>query len=121
MSAQEDVRVAEEKFHLLVDAVTDYAIFMLDDTGHVATWNSGAQRTKGYTPEEIIGQHFSIFYTPEDRAAGKPERLLETVSYEAVAGDAKTDGKGHVTVDAKYVDDHLGALVKDEDLTRYIL
>jgi PAS domain S-box-containing protein len=80
--ADEALRASEERFHLLVNAVTDYAIFMLDATGHVATWNAGAQRTKGYEPNEIIGRHFSIFYTTEDRAAGKPERILETVRRE---------------------------------------
>lgn len=73
---------SEEHFHQLVDAVTDYAIFKLDATGHVATWNPGARRIKGYEADEIIGHHFSIFYTPEDREAGKPERILETVRRE---------------------------------------
>src|SRR5688500_15312288 len=57
---------------LLVESVSDYAIFMLDPGGFVATWNAGSQRIKGYSPEEIIGRHFSMFYTPEDRAAEKP-------------------------------------------------
>jgi len=70
---------SDTRFHHLVDAVTDYAIFMLDATGHVATWNSGAKRIKGYDADEIVGQHLSIFYPPEDRADGKPERILETV------------------------------------------
>jgi len=61
---------------LLVDSVTDYAIFALDVNGHVATWNAGAQRLKGYTANEIIGSHFSQFYTEEDLAAGEPEREL---------------------------------------------
>jgi PAS domain S-box-containing protein len=55
---------------------------MLDATGHVMTWNVGAQKTKGYSADEIVGKHFSIFYTPEDRKAGKPERVLETVRRE---------------------------------------
>ena len=67
---------SEERFHLLVDAVADYAIFMLNPQGIVASWNTGAQRIKGYTEQEIIGQHFSRFYTPEDRASGKPARVL---------------------------------------------
>lgn len=78
-AAEEQVRQAEQRFHHLVDAVIDYAIFMLDPTGHVSTWNSGARRVKGYAVEEILGKHFSIFYTPEDQAAGKPERILEAV------------------------------------------
>ena len=60
-------RVDAERFRLLVEAVTDYAIYMLDPEGTVASWNRGAQRFKGYTEEEIIGQHFSRFYTEEDR------------------------------------------------------
>ncbi|HUF50751.1 MAG TPA: PAS domain-containing sensor histidine kinase [Longimicrobiales bacterium] len=61
---------------LLVDSVRDYAIFALDSTGHILTWNAGARRSKGYAAEEIIGSHFSVFYPPEDVAAGKPEREL---------------------------------------------
>jgi PAS domain S-box-containing protein len=65
-----------EQFRLLVDAVQDYAIFMLDPEGNVASWNSGAQRIKGYAAEEIIGSHFSHFYTEADRRAHKPEKVL---------------------------------------------
>ena len=61
--AEEALRQSEEQFRLLVQGVTDYAIFMLDPTGHVTNWNSGAQRMKGYAAAEIIGQHFSRFYT----------------------------------------------------------
>ncbi|HMJ10755.1 MAG TPA: PAS domain S-box protein, partial [Polyangiaceae bacterium] len=78
-AAELELRQAEQRFHHLVDAVRDYAIFMLDTNGHVATWNLGAHRLKGYTASEIVGRHFSSFYTPEDRAAGKPERILNTV------------------------------------------
>jgi len=66
------------RFQLLVDAVTDYAIYMLDPKGIIISWNSGAQRLKGYTAAEILGRHFSEFYTPEDRDAGLPETALET-------------------------------------------
>ena len=69
----------EASFHALVDAITDYAIFRLDSHGVIATWNVGARRVKGYSAQEAIGAHFSMFYTPEDRAAGKPERILEIV------------------------------------------
>ena len=72
----------DRRFELLVDAVTDYAIYLLDPTGHVASWNRGAQRFKGYRADEIIGKHFSLFYTPEDRAGGLPERALRTVDTE---------------------------------------
>lgn len=68
---------SEERFQLLVSAVVDHAIFMLDPNGVVVSWNEGAQRVKGYTAEEIIGQHFNRFYTPEDQAAGRPRRNLE--------------------------------------------
>jgi len=71
-------RHAAEEFKILVDGVTDYAIFMLDDHGRITTWNSGAERLKGYTADEIIGKDFSIFYTEEARQAGHPKRLLET-------------------------------------------
>jgi len=72
------LRRSEERFRLLVQSVTDYAIYMLDAEGRVSNWNTGAQRIKGYTPEEIIGQHFSKFYSEEDRAKGEPERGLAT-------------------------------------------
>jgi PAS domain S-box-containing protein len=84
---EERLRTAEERFHLLVDAVTDYAIFMLDPGGHVATWNVGARSLKGYEESEIVGKHFSSFYTAEDRASGKPERLLDTVRREGRSED----------------------------------
>jgi len=65
-----------ERFQLLVDAVTDYAIYMLDPKGFVTSWNAGAQRITGYTAEEIIGQHFARFFTPEDQTFGLPARTL---------------------------------------------
>ncbi len=73
---------SEERFHKLVDAVSDYAIFMLDALGHVRTWNPGVRRIKGYESDEILGKHFSIFYTPEDRAADRPATILDTVRRE---------------------------------------
>jgi PAS domain S-box-containing protein len=69
---------AERRFRLLVEGVTDYAIYMLDPEGHVTNWNAGAQAIKGYTADEIIGEHFSRFYTPEDVEAGVPWQALET-------------------------------------------
>jgi PAS domain S-box-containing protein len=66
----------EHQFRLLVSGVTDYALYMLDPDGNVSSWNAGGERIKGYTPEEIIGEHFSRFYTDADRSGGKPERAL---------------------------------------------
>jgi PAS domain S-box-containing protein len=85
-----------ERFQLLVDAVRDYAIFMLGPDGTVVNWNSGAQRLKGYRADEIVGQHFSRFYTKEDRAAGLPARVLEIVRregrFEAEGWRVRKDG-----------------------------
>src|SRR5262245_26390543 len=67
---------SNEQFRLLVEQVQDYAIFLITPTGHVATWNAGAERIKGYTAQEIIGQPYATFFTEEDRATGKPERLM---------------------------------------------
>lgn len=75
-SAEERLRVSEERFRLLVEGVKDYAIFMLDPSGHVATWNSGAELIKGYTSDEIVGRHFSLFYEEAERRAGKSEQEL---------------------------------------------
>ena len=72
------LRESERTFQMLVESVIDYAIFMLDPEGRVANWNSGAERIKGYTRAEIIGKHFSRFYTEEDRQAGVPEQALAT-------------------------------------------
>jgi PAS domain S-box-containing protein len=73
---EEQLRESELRFRSLVEGVRDYAIFMLDPYGRVASWNEGAQRIKGYTANEIIGRHFSTFYTSEDNASGKPAREL---------------------------------------------
>jgi PAS domain S-box-containing protein len=73
-AAEEELRQSEQRFRLLVQSVQDYAIFMLEPSGPIATWNDGAQRIKGYSANEIIGQHFSVFYAPED--AAKPAHEL---------------------------------------------
>ena len=80
--AQEELRQSEERFRLLVDGVADYAIYMLDPSGIVTTWNSGALKIKGYTARDIIGKSFSVFFTPEDRAAGRPQRELAIAANE---------------------------------------
>lgn len=81
-AAEEELRRSEERFRLLVQSVTDYAIYMLDPDGRVTSWNAGAERFKGYEAEEIIGEHFSRFYSEEDRAAGIPRIALETAERE---------------------------------------
>jgi PAS domain S-box-containing protein len=95
-AAEELIRESEERFRLLVQSVRDYAIFMLDPTGHIQTWNAGAEHIKGYSAEEIIGSHFSIFYPTEDIEAGKPERELEiatrTGEYEEEGWRLRKDG-----------------------------
>src|SRR5579872_4097553 len=86
----------ELRFRHLIDGVTDYAIFMLDPTGHVVSWNPGAERIKGYASEEIIGQHFSRFYTEKDQQQGVPQAALATAErsgkYEAEGRRVRKDG-----------------------------
>jgi PAS domain S-box-containing protein len=85
----EALRLSEERFRLLVESVSDYAIFMLDPQGQVVSWNTGATNLKGYRPAEIVGQHFSVFYPPEDVAAGLPERELQRATEQ---GRVATEG-----------------------------
>jgi hypothetical protein len=80
-----DLTVDDHSFRLFVESVKDYAIFMLDTTGRIVTWNPGAERTKGYSADEIVGQHISTFYSQDDIAAGIPQRLLETAAREGRA------------------------------------
>jgi PAS domain S-box-containing protein len=91
-----DHLTSERRFQLLIASVTDYAIYMLDPAGNVSSWNPGAQRFKGYLPDEIIGQHFSVFYTEEERMAGVPERALRTArehgKFEAEGWRMRKDG-----------------------------
>lgn len=82
----------DESFRLLVDAIDDYAIFMLDPLGRVVTWSAGAQKMKGYDAGEIIGQHVSIFHTPADLAAKGPET---TLTYAAANGRVENEGWRH--------------------------
>jgi len=112
-----------EQFRLLVDAVQDYAIFMLDPEGNVASWNSGAQRIKGYTAEEIVGSHFSRFYTEADRRIHKPEHVLAQAAehgrVEQEGWRVRKDGSrfwASVTVTA--IHDHDGKLLGFGKVTR---
>ena len=106
-AAELALRETEQRFSLLVEGVTDYAIYMLGPNGIVTSWNRGAQRIKGYRTEEIVGQHFSCFYTEEDRAANVPQQTLEIAArdgrYEAEAWRVRKDGTrflANVVIDA---------------------
>src|SRR3954471_10459703 len=123
--AEEALKQSQEQFRLLVQGVTDYAIYMLDPTGLVTNWNLGAQRIKGYGPDEIVGAHFSKFYTPEDQAAGEPQWALDVAAREGRAERegwrVRKDGTrfwAHVVVDAIH-DDH-GELIGYAKITRDI-
>ncbi|CAJ0719635.1 Sensor histidine kinase RcsC [Ralstonia edaphis] len=118
-AAHDAVLKSERNFRLLVQGVTDYAIFMLSPDGHITSWNAGARRIKGYTEDEIIGSHFSRFYTPEDVAAGVPFRGLETARrdgrFEAEGWRVRSDGSrffAHVIIDAIYEDGRLVGFAK---------
>jgi PAS domain S-box-containing protein len=94
--AEQALFESEARYRQLVNAVVDYAIFQLDPDGIVTTWNPGAQRIKGYTEQEIVGRHFSRFYTEEDRKAGVPAKALATANrdgrYEAEGQRVRKDG-----------------------------
>jgi hypothetical protein len=94
--AEEALRISEQNFRLLIEGVRDYAIYMLDPAGRVATWNAGAERIKGYVASEIVGQSFATFYPPEDVASRAPERHLEVAAatgrYEEEAWRVRRDG-----------------------------
>jgi len=122
---EEALKQSQEQFKLLVQGVSDYAIYMLDPEGVVANWNLGAHRIKGYTSLEIIGNHFSIFYTDEDRKAGEPQKALEAVErdgrLEKEAWRVRKDGSrfwAHVIIDAIRDDD--GKLIGYAKITRDI-
>ncbi|HEY6831511.1 MAG TPA: PAS domain S-box protein [Pseudolabrys sp.] len=117
-----DLFESERNFRLLVEGVVDYAICMLDPTGHVINWNAGAERIKGYKASEILGKHFSVFYTPRDRDAGVPARALETArehgKFEAEGWRIRKDGTeflSSVVIDAIY---EAGELVGFAKITR---
>jgi len=109
---EEAIKRSEERFRLLVDRVTEYAFFMLDVNGYVVTWNSGAQRIKGYGAAEIVGQHFRVFYPKEVAASGYPEHELQTAAAGGTFIDEgwrlRKDGSrfwAHVTISALRDDD----------------
>ncbi|MFB9949449.1 PAS domain S-box protein [Rhizobium puerariae] len=123
--AEAELRRSEQKFQLLVQGVTDYALYMLDPEGHVSNWNIGAERIKGYTAGEIVGKHFSQFYTEEDRERGEPERSLETAKregrFEREGLRQRKDGTrfwAHVILDAIRSED--GELLGFAKITRDI-
>jgi len=117
--------LGRHSLHLLVDRIRDYAIYLIDPGGIVTSWNAGAQRFKGYTADEIIGQHFSRFYTEEDRAAGMPARTLASAErdgvFEAEGWRVRKDGKrfwASVVIDPIHDDD--GRLLGFAKITRDI-
>ncbi|MBK4737334.1 hybrid sensor histidine kinase/response regulator [Noviherbaspirillum pedocola] len=123
--AQEALRASEEQFRLLVQGVTDYAIYMLSPAGEVTNWNAGAARIKGYAKEEVVGTHFRRFYTEEDQANGLPEKALEKAAQdgriEMEGWRVRKDGSrfwANVVIDAIYGES--GTLVGFAKITRDI-
>lgn len=124
-AAEAELRRSQEQFRLLVQGVTDYAIYLLSPEGKVASWNAGAERIKGYRPEEIIGQHFSVFYTEDDRSAELPKLALETARqdgrFEKEGLRVRKDGSqfwANVVLDA--IRDDEGVLIGFAKITRDI-
>jgi PAS domain S-box-containing protein len=120
---EELLRQSEERYRLLVEQVTDYGIFMMDDKGRIVSWNEGAKRIKGYQAQEIIGKYFSIFYPQEDIINGKPAYELQVArkvgKYEEEGWRLKKDGKrfwANIVITAVYNDD--GALIGFSKVTR---
>ncbi|HET9902746.1 MAG TPA: PAS domain S-box protein [Xanthobacteraceae bacterium] len=123
--ARQNLIASERRFRRLVDAVVDYAIFEVDPNGIIGSWNSGAERIMGYAADEIIGRHFSTFYTKEDREASLPTKAVETAAregrYEAEGLRVRKDGTrfyAHVIIDA--IQDEEGHLVGFAKVTRDI-
>jgi PAS domain S-box-containing protein len=126
MNSSVDRHIEESNhYRLLIDSISDYAIYMLDPTGRVVSWNPGAERFKGYRRDEIVGQHFSTFYTPEDRERGEPERGLDTARrtgrFEKEGIRVRKDGTrfwANVVIDAIHTDQ--GELIGFAKITRDI-
>lgn len=121
-----DAHLAERRFQLLVNSVTGYAIYMLDTDGYIRNWNAGAEAIKGYTEDEIIGQHFSLFYTPEDLEQGAPALAMATAlnegKYESEVWRLRKDGSrfwAHVVLDPIFDEggQHIGFAKITRDLT----
>jgi PAS domain S-box-containing protein len=124
-AAENALKRSEEQFRLLVQGVSDYAIYMLDPEGNVTSWNSGAERIKGYRSEEIIGRHFSTFYTDEDRLNGLPQQALATASrdgrFEKEGWRQRKDGSrfwASIVIDA--IQDDFGEIIGFAKITRDI-
>lgn len=124
--ADDRLRHSEEQFRLLLQGVGDCAIYMLNQDGFITSWNTGAQRIKGYTRDEILGKHLATFYTLEDRAAGEPQRALgiaaSTGRFEAEGWRVRKDGTSfwaHVIIDRINDDDgrHVGFAKVTRDIT----
>jgi PAS domain S-box-containing protein len=124
-AAQEALRESEQRFRMLVQGVTDYAIYMLSPAGEVTNWNSGAERIKGYKEEDVLGTSFARFHTPEDQAAGLPAQALARAEkegrFEREGWRVRKDGSrfwAHVVIDAIYNED--GSLAGFAKITRDI-
>jgi PAS domain S-box-containing protein len=122
-NAREALRESERRFRILIDGVVDYAIYMIDPEGRITNWNAGAQRIKGYSADEIIGEHFSKFYTAEDREAGLPMRALRIAAtegkFQAEGWRVRKDGSrlwASVVIDPIY--DEGGELIGYAKVTR---
>lgn len=116
--------LANDRYRLLIDAITDYAIYMLDQSGFITSWNPGAERFKGYRESEIIGEHFSRFYTDEDKATALPARALEMARtkgrFENEGWRVRKDGTrfwAHVIIDP-VTDPQTGELLAYAKITR---
>ena len=123
--AEETLRASEKRFRLIVDAVEDYAIFMLNPNGYVVSWNAGAERIKGYKAEEIVGRHFSQFFTPEDIKTDRPQRSLRTAREQGFYNDegwrVRKDGTRFLAeVNVRAIHDDTGELRGFAKVTRDI-
>jgi PAS domain S-box-containing protein len=123
VTAPDKKELLEELHRRMISEIQDYAIVLLDEDGMILTWNKGVEEIKGYRPEEIIGQHFRIFYLPQDRQAGLPEQLLEQARKEGrakhVGRRLKKDGSvfwGSIVITAIHNDE--GRVVGFTKLTR---